>query len=483
MLNINFGWLNDYSGSKFAPFTLADKVLLNTENNTTESFYDYVKHQNSIINDKFLKKDEEIAELQNNIKGIIAPAEQLGNVARLPAQEAYYLVSSANNKLNEGDPSQPVYFYLGKPKICYNTQKNSADALNDKKFDNIYINYDSEKKELINYINTYITYNYSESLNANISGIAAKAKMAEASNTSVYSNVSDYSSIAMQAHTLSHKITFKDGDITGEINKLEPSDYFNDNVDIPLTLKSVLQITTDNGQSWNPTETNHNFGGVNGAYVNIPAFTVDQKGRIIKAQNVGWTPTIPVSLIENANTTQFPLLTAIVDNKTGAATGYYASNTKTTGVYIERLSDGNQTQILMGAAWNDYAEFRNQEEYIEPGYCVASYDNGKVYKTTKKLQACDGIVSDTFGFSIGKTEKCQTPLAVSGRVLAYYEGDINDYHSGDTVCAGPDGKVCKMTREEIKEYPDRIVGIVSEIPTYEKWNNVYTKNRIWIKIR
>ena len=43
MLNINFGWLNDYSGSKFAPFTLADKVLLNTENNTTESFYDYVK--------------------------------------------------------------------------------------------------------------------------------------------------------------------------------------------------------------------------------------------------------------------------------------------------------------------------------------------------------------------------------------------------------------------------------------------------------
>ena len=162
MLNINFGWLNDYSGSKFAPFTLADKVLLNTENNTTESFYDYVKHQNSIINDKLLKKDEEIAELQNNIKGIITPTEQLGNVARLPAQEAYYLVSSANNKLNEGDPSQPIYFYLGKPKICYNTQKNSADALNDKKFDNIYINYDSEKNELINYINTYISIQYAK---------------------------------------------------------------------------------------------------------------------------------------------------------------------------------------------------------------------------------------------------------------------------------------------------------------------------------
>ena len=107
----------------------------------------------------------------------------------------------------------------------------------------------------------------------------------------------------MQAHTLSHKITFKDGDITGEINKLEPSDYFNENIDIPLTLKSILQITTDNGQSWSPTETNHDFGGATGASVNIPAFTVDQKGRVIKARNIEWAPTIPVSLIENANTT------------------------------------------------------------------------------------------------------------------------------------------------------------------------------------
>ena len=72
---------------------------------------------------------------------------------------------------------------------------------------------------------------------------------------------------------------------------------------------------------------------------------------------------------------------------------------------------------------------------------------------------------------------------MAGRVLAYYEGDINDYHSGDTVCAGPEGKVCKMTREEIKEYPDRIVGIVSEIPDYEEWNGVKVNNRIWIKVK
>lgn len=140
---------------------------------------------------------------------------------------------------------------------------------------------------------------------------------------------------------------------------------------------------------------------------------------------------------------------------------------------------------LYGAVWNDYAEYRNQKEEIKPGYCVASADNGQVYKTTEKFQACDGIVSDTFGFAIGETDKCKTPLAVAGRVLAYCEGNRYDYHSGDTVCAGPDGRVVKMTREEICEWPDRIIGIVSEIPEYETWGtgNVPVNGRIWIKIK
>ena len=141
--------------------------------------------------------------------------------------------------------------------------------------------------------------------------------------------------------------------------------------------------------------------------------------------------------------------------------------------------------VLYGAAWNDYAEYRTQIENIEPGYCVASADDGRVYKTTEKFQACDGIVSDTFGFAIGETDKCKTPLAVAGRVLAYCEGDRHDYHAGDTVCAGPEGKICKMTREEICKRPDRIIGIVSEIPEYETWGtgNVEVNGRIWIKVK
>lgn len=140
---------------------------------------------------------------------------------------------------------------------------------------------------------------------------------------------------------------------------------------------------------------------------------------------------------------------------------------------------------VYGAVWNDYAEYRGQKEEIKPGYCVASANNGQVYKTTEKFQACDGIVSDTFGFAIGETDECKTPLAVAGRVLAYCEGDKYNYNAGDTVCAGPDGRVCKMTREEVREWPDRIIGIVSEIPEYDTWGtgNVKVDGRIWIKVK
>lgn len=166
-----------------------------------------------------------------------------------------------------------------------------------------------------------------------------------------------------------------------------------------------------------------------------------------------------------------------------------ADSTDTAYLYVQYGSDGvkkaGSSASFYGAVWNDYAEFRGQKEEIEPGYCVTSNRDGKVSKTTKRMQYCEGIVSDTFGFSIGETDECKTPLAVSGRVLAYYSGDIQDYEIGDVVCANADGKITKMTREEIRDYPDRIVGTVSEIPSYDTWGdgNVPTAGRIWIKVK
>lgn len=204
-------------------------------------------------------------------------------------------------------------------------------------------------------------------------------------------------------------------------------------------------------------------------------------GYVLKSNGSGaptWTSAVLTDTVginfSSSTGTKLYLIGSTATSGTNARTFYQNSN-----VYIDT---GN---VLMGAAWNDYAEYRNQEELIEPGYCVKSSNSGKVSKTTEKYQACDGIVSDTFGFAIGQTETCQTPLAVAGRVLAYFEGNREDYQAGDTVCAGPNGKVMKMTREEIKEYPDRIIGLVSEIPEYEIWgqNNIKVNGRIWIKIK
>lgn len=162
----------------------------------------------------------------------------------------------------------------------------------------------------------------------------------------------------------------------------------------------------------------------------------------------------------------------------GTDANYNASTNSTASTHID--PNGK----VYGAVWNDYAEYRNQEQEILPGYIVYCDDNGKLKLVTQRLQKFEGVVSDTFGFSIGETEDCKTPLAVSGRVLVYVNPE-EEFHSGDCVCAGPDGKAYRMTREEIIQYPDRIVGVVSEIPTYETWGsgNVLVNGRIWIKVK
>ena len=140
---------------------------------------------------------------------------------------------------------------------------------------------------------------------------------------------------------------------------------------------------------------------------------------------------------------------------------------------------------VYGAVWNDYAEYRRTKNNVQPGYCVIETGKGDLIKSSERLQPGANIVSDTFGFAIGETEQTKTPLAVSGRVLAYPYEDRDSYQAGDPVCSGPNGTISKMTREEVREYPDRIIGTVSEIPDYEIWGtgNVKVNNRIWIKVK
>ena len=151
--------------------------------------------------------------------------------------------------------------------------------------------------------------------------------------------------------------------------------------------------------------------------------------------------------------------------------------TANTGVYT-------QNDILHGAAYNDYAEYR-ESDILEPGRCVVENGKGQLVLSSQRLQPAPEIISDTFGFVIGETEKCKTPIAVTGRVLAYPFEDLEWFKPGDPVCAGPNGTVSVMSRQEVSLYPDRMIGTVSEIPTYETWgkNNIKINGRIWIRIR
>lgn len=153
-------------------------------------------------------------------------------------------------------------------------------------------------------------------------------------------------------------------------------------------------------------------------------------------------------------------------------------------VYVYWPNASSANGVLMGAAWNDYAEYRCSITN-EPGYCVQENDSGIMTKTSSRLIPGVSIISDTYGFAQGETADATVPVAVAGRVLAYPYRDRTEYHAGMAVCSAPNGTVDIMTREEIMQYPDCIIGYVSEVPTGTIWgpNAVLINNRIWIKVK
>ena len=141
---------------------------------------------------------------------------------------------------------------------------------------------------------------------------------------------------------------------------------------------------------------------------------------------------------------------------------------------------------VYGAVWNDYAECRESNEFIDVGYVVKENGDDTLSLADGRLIYGCSIVSDTFGFMIGETDKAHTPIAVSGRVLAYpYENrEVFRHNIGCFVCSGPNGTVSLMDKEEVWNHPEAIIGQVSAVPDYEYWgNNVKVNGRVWIKVR
>ena len=186
----------------------------------------------------------------------------------------------------------------------------------------------------------------------------------------------------------------------------------------------------------------------------------------------------------------------------GDSDGYYfdiASCFHNNNMYMKRVASGSssgwlhiwvQGNSVTGAVWNDYAECR-ESDCEDFGYVLMEVGDDSLTKTTERLSHFAGVSSDTWGFSQGETDKAKTPIAVAGRVLVYPYQDRNNYKPGDCVCAAPGGTVDIMTREEVREWPDRIVGTVSCVPNYEEWGGgegadrdpVKVNGRIWIKVK
>lgn len=140
---------------------------------------------------------------------------------------------------------------------------------------------------------------------------------------------------------------------------------------------------------------------------------------------------------------------------------------------------------LYGAVWNDYAEFRKGDT-IESGKCVIEVGDDTLITSTERMMPGANITSDTFGFAIGETKQAKTPIAVSGRVLAYPYESREEFKKniGRPVCSGPNGTVSIMTDEEYRNKGYCAIGTISAVPDYEEWGTgkVKVNGRVWIKV-
>lgn len=214
-----------------------------------------------------------------------------------------------------------------------------------------------------------------------------------------------------------------------------------------------------------------------GGTFKIPKITYDSQGHITEATTVNIT--LPVDYNTDTKVTTAAQTSSKIyvtgTPSTGTVTGTLEYNAN---VYI---SDN----VMYGACWNDYAEYRISD-CQEPGRVICENGDDTLSLSTERLQPAGNVISDTFGFAIGETEQAKTPIAVSGRVLAYPYESREEFKKniGRPVCSGPNGTVSIMTDKEYRDKGYCAIGTISAVPDYEEWGagKVKVNGRVWIKV-
>ena len=452
--------------------------------NVESSNYQIVK---SYIEEEFLSKNnEDMLDEINRRKEQSVESKFNGPIpkARTTINTDYYYYDSNTNKYkwikfttqDERTASQITEFYTLKsdaipPVYGYKYVKVGSNIEWDNNFDTVSLKNDEKANQ--NYGTFRITINR-KTYEVPIKGFGSSSSSDFQSSGSIIPNLSDGISSGTAQYDLGSSsnpwrrlyvttISDKDGSVTfgnSSTANFIPGTSSNSNLGSstkPWTSAYIttVQPSTTSGSSIGTSSTPYAIGYFN--QISVSSIT----GTLAINSTADGT-------IYNSSTKRYSGNTIAAINTSG-------------GIYAAKNIWGAK---VFNAVFNDYAECRTTIN-LAPGHVVIDNDDGSLSCSSQRLQPGAQVISDTYGHLMGGTENATTPIAVAGRVLVYTYQSRDKYHAGMAVCSAPDGTVDIMTREEIKNYPDCIIGIVSEIPQYEYWgsDNVKVNGRIWIKVK